>query len=281
VTPSHNLTEARPAAQRDGLVSFRGGSLVAGTIARTVDQPKYLPRFCQRDQQWMIAPGSLVGNVHPLLALAAGDHQRPVHVDRGAVEKLRRLLRPNVQPGVVDGIHQIADVLLGKTPTEVTSRGRIGNPLGAQGVEEHLVIAAQFNVFQPDAVAHSVVRQIQYVIRLMIGAMHFEQVEATVDGLDQSGLLGQAMYQSDAPCANGSDSICQFHLQVLRGKHRPATVFPWTLQPLLDPTLGLPKTILYIGVHSKSSLLPGRRLRFPFLRHRKTRKVSSFFTKSA
>jgi len=76
-------------------------------------------------------------------------------------------------PGLVDRAHQTADVHLGKSPTEVAGRGRVGDPLAAQGVEEHLVVAPQLDVFQPRPFAQRVVGQVQHVVRLVIRAMDF------------------------------------------------------------------------------------------------------------
>ena len=84
-----------------------------------------------------------------------------------------------------------ADVRFGEAAAEVARRGRVGNPLGAQGVEEDLVVAAQLDVLQPDAVAQRVVGQVQHVVRLVVGQMDLQQVQAAVDGLDQPGLAGQ------------------------------------------------------------------------------------------
>ena len=65
-------------------------------------------------------------------------HQGSIHVDRRAVEKLLLLPCPDIQPRFIDGIHQAADVRLVEAAAGVACRGGIGNPLGAQGVEEHL-----------------------------------------------------------------------------------------------------------------------------------------------
>jgi hypothetical protein len=55
-----------------------------------------------------------------------------------------------------------------ETPAEVSGGGRIGDAAGAQGIEEDLVVATQFDVFQAGAIAQGVVGEIEDVIRLMI-----------------------------------------------------------------------------------------------------------------
>ena len=281
IAAEHDLAEPRPAAQRDGLVGFLSCPFMAGTIAGTVDQPQHLARFGQREYQRVITPSAFVGDVHSLLALAGGDHQRSVHVDRGPVEELRGLPGPHVQPSVVDGCHQRADVSLGKAAAEVAGRGGVGNPLGAQRVEEDLVVAPQFDVFQPNAVAHRVVGQIQHVIRLVIGAVDFQHLDPAVDRLDQTGRVGQLVDQADAAVADGPRLVGQFHTNLRRREHRLTRVLPRAVQPPLNPPLGIPQTIPYNGLHSKSSLLTGSGTLLIPLRLRKTRKVSSFSMQSA
>ena len=94
---------------------------------------------------------------------------------------------------------------------EVAGRGRVGNPLRAQGVEKDLVVAAQFDVFQPRAVAQRVVGQVQHVIRLVIGQMDFQQVHAAVDGLDQAALAGQLVHHADAARRRCRGPCPRFH----------------------------------------------------------------------
>jgi hypothetical protein len=40
------------------------------------------------------------------------------------------------------------DIFDAEPPREISSRGRIGNPLGAQTVEENFILPPQFDVFQ-------------------------------------------------------------------------------------------------------------------------------------
>jgi hypothetical protein len=58
----------------------------------------------QGQHQGVIAPGAVVGDVHALLALAAGLDQKAIHVHDGLPEEGGRLLLPHGQPGVVDDI---------------------------------------------------------------------------------------------------------------------------------------------------------------------------------
>ena len=101
----------------------------------------------------VIAPGAVVGDVHALLALAGGLDQGAVHVEEGLVEEGRGLAGPDLQARVVDDVEQRLNAVRGKAATEVAGRGGIGDAAGAQGVEEDLVVAAQFEVLQAGAVA--------------------------------------------------------------------------------------------------------------------------------
>jgi len=229
----------------------------------------------------MVAPGPLVRDVHPRLALARRHHQRAVHVDRGAVEELRGLAGPDVQAGLVDRLQEAADVRLAEAAAEIAGRGRVGDALRAQGVEEDLVVATQFDVFQAGAVAQGVVGQVEHVIRLVVRTMDFQQMQPAVDALHKANLAGQLMHDADAAHADGPHLVRQLDPDAAGCEHRPTSILPRPFQPPLDPPLGFPQTILYSGLHSKPSLSPGQRsTRTPF-RPRKTREVSSLPAKSA
>ncbi|MBI5761389.1 MAG: transposase [Planctomycetales bacterium] len=96
---------SRKPASRHCAISWRGRigrAFVAGTIAGTVDRPQHFARLGQGTDQGVIAPRAVVGDVHPLLLLAAGLHQRAVEVQRGPVEEFGRLPPPDVLPRFVD-----------------------------------------------------------------------------------------------------------------------------------------------------------------------------------
>jgi hypothetical protein len=50
--------------------------------------------------------------------------------------------------------------------------------------------------------------------------MNLQQVQSPVDGLGQTDLSNQLVYQPDASIADGSRTIRQFVLNVAGGKHR-------------------------------------------------------------
>lgn len=132
----------------------------------------------------MVAPDALVRQPHPLLALAVGRHQRTVDVDTsGALRQRCRLLAPQRHSRVVDRMGQPIDIVRREATAEVASGGRIGDGFDAQGIEEHLVVAPQLDVLQGPAPAKHVVRDVQDVVRLVVGPMAAEQMEAFVDPL--------------------------------------------------------------------------------------------------
>lgn len=85
----------------------------------------------------MKAPTSVVADVHAGLALAVGLDDRAIHVEVGTVEELRGLLSPCQSANLVECGHQRPrfDVLRFEAPAEVACGGRVGQCLGADGVE--------------------------------------------------------------------------------------------------------------------------------------------------
>ena len=209
----------------------------------------------------MIAPGALVGDVHSSFALAGCHYKGAVQVDRRPLKELLGLPGPDLQPRVVGSVHQAADVGLSEATAEVSGRGWVGNSLCAQGVEKDFVIAPQFNVLQSHAVAQRVVRQVQHVIRLMVGTMDFQQMHAAINGGHKADLSRQLMHQTNSTHADGTHLVGQFDADVGCGEHRLALILPRSLQPPQNALLGFAQTILYTTFHSKPSVLLGNGLR--------------------
>ena len=191
------------AAEQDGQVELLGGALVRGPVAGAVDDAEHLAGVGQRDDQRVIAPGAVVGDVHALLAAGAGGDQGAVDVDDGLVEEVGRLLVPDLDPGLIEDVLEDLDVVGGEAAAEVAGGGGVGDAVGAQGVEEDVVVASQFDVFEAGAVAQGVVGEVEDVIALVIGEVELEQVESLVDGLDEAELADQQLDGADAAAGDG------------------------------------------------------------------------------
>ena len=132
-------------------------SLMAYDIAGTVDQIEHFVGVGQGDHQRRITPDSLIGKSHPAFALPESRRNCAVGVDEGLCQKAPGLLSPNPLPHRVGDFHEIEDVGLFKATGEVSAGGRVRNALGAQTIEEGLIIAPQFNILQPRALQQRVV----------------------------------------------------------------------------------------------------------------------------
>jgi len=65
--------------------------------------------------------------------------------------------------------------------------------------------------------------------------MALQQMQVLVNGLDQSGLLGQSMHGANAPLGNTFISSVHFVLDIRTLEHGAGLVFPVpTFQPFLD-----------------------------------------------
>ena len=87
---------------------------------------------------------------------------------KASLKKPRRLLSPNTSPHRVGYLHQIKDISLLKAASEVSTGRRVRNALGAQSIEEGLIIAPKLNILQPHSIEQRVVSQIQNMVALMI-----------------------------------------------------------------------------------------------------------------
>src|SRR5271166_2751338 len=106
VAPQGDPPKASPTAQVDRLVEVDGGLLVRGTVTAAIDQVERFGSVGQRDQQWMIAPGAVVGDIDTLLALGVGPDDGAIDVQDRFLEEIAGLIGPDPQPRFVDGLHQ-------------------------------------------------------------------------------------------------------------------------------------------------------------------------------
>jgi hypothetical protein len=90
----------------------------------------------------VVAPHAVVRQVHALLALAGRCDERAVPVDaRRTFEEGGRLLLPDADTSVVDGVHQEMHVLGLEPPTEVARGRRIRDGPGTERIEKRGVVA--------------------------------------------------------------------------------------------------------------------------------------------
>ena len=94
IAPQEDLLEASPATEANRLVEVEFGLLLRGPVAAAVDQVKRLSGVGQRDQQRMITPGAVVGDVDALLALGVGLDEGAIALDDRLGKELGGLLGP-------------------------------------------------------------------------------------------------------------------------------------------------------------------------------------------
>ena len=196
---------------------------------------------------------------------------------------LFRSLRPNFQPGVVDRVEQLEDVVGGEAAAEVAGGGWIGDALSAEGIEKGFVVAAQFDVFQARAIAHRVVRDVENVIGLVIGQVDFEHAQTVVDGLGQAELLSEQVNRADAAVSDGVIALGDFVINVVSGEGRSARTRCVILfvESALNSGLDLVEPAAEDRFHSKSFRCRLCWRSVYFIQHRKPRKISSFLSNSA
>ena len=130
------------------------------------------------------------------------------------------MLGPDAEAGTIEDVHQSLDVGWYETPAEITLGGRVGNSLGAQGVEIDLVVAPKFNVLHPLAAGDEVESEIQDMVGFVVGQMSFEKVEVPIDIVDQADLLSQQENGADTAGTEPFYAIGVFVVDIGGGHHR-------------------------------------------------------------
>jgi len=151
--------------------------------------------------------------------LASRFYQCAVHVKDGQVEELVGLLLPNAWADLVEDVLQSVDVRFGEPAAEVTRRRWVRDAVRPERIEEVDVVAPQFDIIEMAALAQGVVSDIEDVVGLMIGQMDLEQMEAIIDGIDQSELQDEGMHGADAAVNDAVGSAGDLVVNVASGKN--------------------------------------------------------------
>src|SRR5262249_17690137 len=173
----------------------------------------------QRDQQGVIAPGAVVGDIDALLALGVGADERTVDVEHSLVKERAGLLSPDALAGAGEGVHQIQDIATAATATEVARGAGVGDALGIQGLEIGLVGAEPSQMVQPGAPGQEVQGDVQDRVGLVVGEMALEQMQIVIDVGNQSGPACQQEHSANAAWTQPLDPITQFVMNVVSGDH--------------------------------------------------------------
>ena len=104
----------------------------------------------------MVAPDALVRQVHACFALPRRPHQRAVAFDDGVFQEAVGLLLPDLDPLLVEDVHQGVDVGGVETTKEVACGSGIGNALGAQDIEVDFVVAKPFEILETGAAGQEI-----------------------------------------------------------------------------------------------------------------------------
>jgi hypothetical protein len=96
VAPQQDSAEAGNAAVFDGFVQVDVGLLLRGAVAAALDQEKRFGGVGQRNQEGMVAPRAVIGDVDALLAFGIRLDEGAVGIQDRKVEKLRGLLGPRL-----------------------------------------------------------------------------------------------------------------------------------------------------------------------------------------
>jgi hypothetical protein len=228
-------------------------AFVANHVAGTVDQIEHLVGVGERDHQGGIAPNAFVGKSHAAFAFPESRRNGAIGIDKGLSQKAPGLLIPNPLPHRVGDLHELEDIGLFKATGEVSTGGRVGNALGAQTIEEGLIIASQFNILQPHSIQQRVVGQIQHMIALMVRKVLLKQMQPGVDLLPQPQFVDHQMDRADASAVNRPGFLGHLVVNVAGLQDRLRLVAPTALgvQTASNSALAITQDLRIASLHSK------------------------------
>ena len=210
----------------------------------------------QRDDQRVIAPLTVVADVHPVLALTGCRCDRSIGIKDRLLEERRLLLLPDLQARFIDRLHQRQNLIFPlEAPAKVPGRGGVRDPLRADRVQIGFVVAEQFQMIQTCPAGQPVVRDVHHVIALVIRQVNLEKMQMFVDGIDQSGLQSHLVDNANAAASQSTNAIGNFIMDIAGREHRiksrPAIAFG---KPLSDSSLAASRSLLCSIAHSKRLL---------------------------
>ena len=263
VAPQEDLAEARPTDQGDGLVQEDVRPFLGGAVAAAIDQVTAARPYWPARPPADGSHTAVVGEVHPLLALAIAGHDAAIGLEDRLGEELGGLLGPDPQPRLIDRVHQGEDIGLGEAAAEVPGGGRVRDAFGPQGVEVDLIVAPQLEVLDAAAAGEEIEGDVQDVVGFVVGQVPLEEVEVAVDLLDQPDLLSQEEEGADAAGTEAAAATGVFVVDIGGGHHgyRPLGA-RGVVEPFLDPPSPLLEGSLLAcrslfsesGAHSKAPL---------------------------
>jgi hypothetical protein len=130
------------------------------------------------------------------------------------VEKVVGLLLPEFHACVIEDVLEEVDFVGVETSAIITGGGGIGNAFGAEGVEKGGVVAAKFDVLETRTIAQSVDGEVEDVIGIGIRRVQFKDMQLSVDGVEESDVLGKFEEQGNAAEGGTIDAIVEFEVEV-------------------------------------------------------------------
>jgi hypothetical protein len=154
---------------------------------------------------------------------------------------------------LVEDVLECVDVGRAEAAAEVAGGGGVGNAAGTEGVEEVAVVATQLDVLQAGALAEGVVDEVENVIGLVLGQMNLEQVELSVDGVEESQVAGEGMDGCEAAVGDSVGAVADLVVDVRGGEQRVGAIAALgRVEAAVNLVLGASQLLVYRSVHWKS-----------------------------
>ena len=136
----------------------------------------------------------------------------------------------------------------------------------------------RFDVLQTGAVAQGVVGDVEHVVGFVVGQVQLEQVQASIDGVDQADPPCQQVHGPDAAAGDGPGFGRDLVMNVAGRELRfEGDRIARLVKPAFDPLLAIAEPAAENGLHLKSFRGRGAWECCYFLKHRRTPKDFRFF----
>ena len=163
---------------------------------------------------------------------------------------------PHLGPNAVDRPHQLNHVPFRKPPRKIPSSGRVRNALNSHSVHKCLVVAPQFNIIETRSARQGVVRDVQNMVRFVIGQMSLQKMHLLVNGFHKTRVAGKQVKGSEPASLNRAHLLGHFVVNILCSQLRNWLFGPLSaLKSFIQICFTLIQYFVIFILHSKCSSL--------------------------
>jgi hypothetical protein len=163
---------------------------------------------------------------------------------------------PQLGPNAVDRLHQLHHIPFRKSSGEGSSGGQMWIAILSHSVHKRFVVVPQLNILKTRSARKRVVRDVQNMIRFVMGQVSLQKMHPIVNGSHQTTFAGKQVKGSDPTASNHLRPLGHFVVDILCSQQRIGLFGPLlALKALVQILFTLMQYFGIFMLHSKCPFL--------------------------